>query len=302
MEFNASREAIRQWLQEGWGAGHQTLLRVAGIVVVAWIARMFCVRVIRTLREQIAARLASGEQVKRAETLGRACRYLATVVISLIAGVLILGELGISMAPILGAAGVVGLAIGFGAQSLVKDYFTGFFILLENQITRGDFVSIADCSGLVEDITLRHVRLRDYEGHVHYVPNGLIQTVTNRSQGFACAVIDVGVGYREDADEALAVMKDVGDKLFSDARFSARILEPVEIVGVQRWDDSALILRCRFKVRPLEQWAVRREFLRRLKAAFDQRGIEIPYPHMTVYAGVDKLGKAPPFVVAERTQ
>jgi small conductance mechanosensitive channel len=239
------------------------------------------------------------EEKRRAETLGRVFRYLATIVICLIGGVLALSEFGVSVAPILGAAGVVGLAIGFGAQSLVKDYFTGIFLLVENQIIKGDVVQIADKAGLVEDLTLRYVRLRDYDGNVHFVPNGLISTVTNMSRGFAQAVVDVGVAYREDIDEALAIMRTVADELAADATFGERILDAFEVAGVERWDDSAVVLRGRFKVRPLEQWNVRREYLRRLKKAFDAAGIEIPFPHVTLYAGVGKDGRAPAFLVAE---
>ena len=282
-----------------WGSTTFTLLRVLAIIGLAWGLRLIATRSIRAFRIRVAARMTEREQIKRAETLGRAFRYLASVIISLIAVVLILSEIGISVAPILGAAGVVGLAIGFGAQSLVKDYFTGFFILLENQITTGDVVDIAGKAGLVEDVTLRYVRLRDYDGNVHYVPNGLISTVTNMSQGFAYSVVDVGVAYRENVDQVLAVMREVAEALRVDERHATRILEPVEVVGVERWDDSSVVLRCRFKVRPLEQWTVRREYLRLLKAAFDRDGIEIPFPHLTLYAGVDKLGNAPPFRVVQ---
>jgi len=273
------------WFFEEWTAGTMTVLRVGVIIAIGWAARGFATRLIRTFRIRVAARLESVEQVKRAETLGRAFRYLASVVVTLITGILVLDELGISIAPILGAAGVVGLAIGFGAQSLVKDYFSGFFLLLENQITQGDVVRIAGCDGLVEDVTLRYVRLRDYDGNVHYVPNGLIGTVTNMSQGFAYAVIDVGVAYRENLDEALDVMHAVATSLRAEPEWHGRLLEPVEMVGVERLDDSAVLLRCRFKVRPLQQWSVRREYLKRIKSAFDARGIEIPFPHLTVYPG-----------------
>ena len=214
---------------------------------------------------------------------------------SLVAGMLILSEFGISVAPILGAAGVVGLAVGFGAQSLVKDYFTGFFLLLENQIRQGDVVKVADRGGLVEEVTLRYVRLRDYDGNVHFVPNGLISTVKNMSRDFAQSVVDVGIAYRENVDEAFAVMREVAEGMRADATFGPKILDELEIAGVERWDDSAVTLRCRFKVMPLEQWSVRREYLRRLKAAFDAKGIEIPYPHLTIYAGEAKDGTAPPF-------
>lgn len=272
-------------------------LRITLIAVVAWFAARAIHRAIRVVRERIAHRLDGKEQVKRAETIGRVLRYIVSVVVSLIAGVLVLSELGVSIAPILGAAGVVGLAIGFGAQSLVKDYFTGFFILLENQLTTGDVVEVGGKSGLVEDVTLRYVRLRDYDGNVHYVPNSLITTVTNMSRGYAQSVIDVGVAYREDVDQVLDVMREVGGEMRGDAVFGPKILDTLEIAGVDRLADSAVVLRCRFRVLPLEQWNVRREFLRRLKNVFDARGIEIPFPHVTLYAGVGRDGSAPPLPI-----
>lgn len=274
------------------GPAALTLLRVGVIVAVAWTLVAVLQRAIRTFRIRIAARLDDHEAAKRAETLGRVFRYLVAVVVTLIAGMLVLGELGVSVAPILGAAGVVGLAVGFGAQTLVRDYFTGFFLLLENQIRQGDVVRLGEHAGLVEEMTLRYVQLRDYDGHVHVVPNGQITTVVNMSRGFAYAVVDVGVAYREDLDRVTAVMAEVGQALRADAGFGSRILDALEIAGVERWADSAVVLRCRFKVRPLEQWNVRREYLRRLKAAFDSRGIEIPFPHLTVYAGQARGGTA----------
>ncbi len=280
-----------------WDHAAITMVRVALIAVAAWIALGVTRRLLRLFRERISRGMDDPEQVKRADTLGRVFRYVAAVVILVIAVTLILGELGIAVAPILGAAGVVGLAVGFGAQSLVKDYFTGFFILLENQMRQGDVVEIAGKSGLVEEITLRYVRLRDYDGNVHYVSNSLISTVTNMSRGFAQSVVEVGVAYRENVDEAIQVMRQTGAELRADAVFGPKILDELEIAGVERWAESAVVLRCRFKVRPLEQWNVRREFLRRLKRAFEAHGIEIPFPHLTVYAGAAKDGTAPPFRV-----
>jgi small conductance mechanosensitive channel len=282
-----------------WGAGTMVGLRVIVIVVAAWITIYVLQRLIRMFRERLASRMVDPESVKRAATLGRVFRYLVAVIVSLIAGMLVLAEIGISVAPILGAAGVVGLAVGFGAQSLVKDYFAGFFILLEDQIRHGDVVEIAGRGGFVEEITLRYVRLRDYDGNVHYIANGLISTVTNMSRGFAQSVIDVGIAYREDIDEAFDVMRKVASAMRADPAFAPRILDDLEIAGVERWADSAVVLRCRFKVAPLEQWAVRREYLRRLKRAFDERGIEIPFPHLTIYPGALKDGTAPDFRVRQ---
>ncbi len=222
-------------------------------------------------------------------------RHIVTVVITLVAGMMVLSELGVSLAPVLGAAGIVGIAIGFGAQSLVKDFFSGFFILFEDQIRTGDVVRVGNHAGLVEEITLRHTRLRDYEGNVHYVPNSLIDSVVNMSRGFAQAVMDIGVAYREHTDEVYAVMRETAKALRADPSFGPRILDDLEIAGVDRWADSSVVIRCRIKVVALEQWAVRREYLRRLKIAFDAAGIEIPYPHLTVYAGQDKAGNAPAF-------
>jgi small conductance mechanosensitive channel len=282
-----------RWLWSGIGSGTVTAVRITLIVVVAWIVAALLQRAIRSFRIRIASRFDDRENVKQAETLGRVFRYLAAVIVSLIAGLLVLGELGVSVAPILGAAGVVGLAVGFGAQSLVKDYFNGLFILLENQVRVGDVVKLGDHAGLVEVVTLRYIQMRDYDGHVHFVPNGTISTVVNLSRGYAQAVVDVGVAYRENTDNVMDVMREVGRDMRDDPKFKALILDDLEVAGVERWDDSAVVIRCRFKVAPLQQWGVRREYLRRLKLAFDERGIEIPFPHVTVYAGVDKQGQAP---------
>ena len=277
-------------------------LRIVVIVILAWVLISVLQRLVRAMRIRIAARLDGVDAVRRAETLGRVARYLIALVVSALAVMMVLAEVGISLAPILGAAGVVGLAIGFGAQSLVKDYFTGFFLLFEDQIRTGDVVKVADIGGLVEDITLRHVRLRDYDGNVHFVPNNLITTVTNMGRGHAQSVADVGVAYREDLDEVYAVMRQTAAELRRDPAFSARILDDLELAGVESWAESAVTVRCRFKVAPLAQWDVRREFLKRLKRAFDDAGIEIPYPHLTVYAGAGKDGSAPawPLTVERR--
>lgn len=277
-----------------WGGPAMSGLRIVLIVVAAVVSISLLQRLVRGVRIRIAEHMGGGPDVmRRAETLGRAIRYLIAVAISAVAVMLVLAEVGVSLAPVLGAAGVVGLAIGFGAQSLVKDYFTGFFILFEDQIRTGDVVKVADIGGLVEDVTLRHVRLRDYDGNVHFVPNSLITTVTNMSRHFAQAVIDVGVAYREDVDRVIGVMRDVGARMRADAVFGPKIIDELEVAGVEKLADSAVVIRCRFKVRPLEQWNVRREYQRRIKAAFDAEGIEIPYPHLTLYAGAARPD-APP--------
>lgn len=268
---------------QGLGGAATASLRIVGIVIAAWLLIVLAQRAIRGLRIRIASRLDDRDAVKRAETLGRVFRYLVAVVVSLLAGLLILTELGVSVAPLLGAAGVAGLAVGFGAQSLVKDYFTGFFLLIEDQIRQGDVVKLGDHAGLVEEVTLRYVQLRDYDGHVHYVPNGTISSVVNLGRGHAQAVVDVGVGYGTDLDAAMDVMRDVAAQMRRDPAHAARILDDLEVAGVERWADSAVVIRARFRVAPLEQWTVRRDFLKRLKAAFDRAGIEIPFPQLTLH-------------------
>ncbi|MDH6591196.1 small-conductance mechanosensitive channel [Variovorax sp. TBS-050B] len=284
---------IRNIDWERWSGPALAGLRIVFILAVAWASIALLQRAVRAIRLRVESRIGDADGARRAETLARVVRYLIALVIGAVAVMLVLGEVGVSLAPVLGAAGVVGLAIGFGAQSLVKDYFTGFFILFEDQIRTGDVVKIADIGGSVEDITLRHVRLRDYDGNVHFIPNGLITTVTNMSRSFAHAVMDIGVSYRENVDEVMRLMAQVGEQLRADPAHAARILADLEIAGVEKLDDSAVVLRCRFKVAPLQQWTVRREFLRRVKAAFDAQGVEIPFPHMTIYAGVGKDGDAP---------
>ena len=278
-----------------WTALTQTTLRIVMILVLAWLLATVLRRGIRLLRARMEERTGDREALKRADTLTRVFRYSVTVLVTLVAGMMVLSELGVSLAPVLGAAGIAGIAIGFGAQSLVKDFFSGFFILFEDQIRTGDVVKVGNHSGVVEEITLRHTRLRDYEGAVHYVPNSMIDSVINMSRGFANAVMDIGVSYRENIDEVYAVLRATAKEFRADPDFGPRILDDLEIAGVDRLDSSAIVIRCRFRTVALEQWGVRREFLRRLKSAFDAARIQIPYPHMTVYAGEDKDGKAPAF-------
>ncbi|HEY4985420.1 MAG TPA: mechanosensitive ion channel domain-containing protein [Bradyrhizobium sp.] len=214
-----------------------------------------------------------------------------------VASLIVLSELGVNIAPLLAGAGVFGLAVGFGAQTLVKDVITGIFILLENTISVGDVVEVGAHSGLVEKISVRTLHLRDFDGNVHSIPFGEVQTVKNMSKVFAYAVVDVTVSYRENIDEALAVMAEVAAGMVDSGPLAETIIAPFEVVGVEGLQDSAVWLRGRFKTRPPGQWNVRREFYRRIKAAFDERGIEIPFPHRTIYMGVDKRGAAPPLHV-----
>ena len=272
-------------------------VRIVLILIAASVLQGVASHLIRSFRAFLERRDPS--QQSRIQTLGRVFRYIAAVVIWLVTGMLVLGELGISVAPVLATAGVAGLAVGFGAQSLIKDYFNGFFLLLEDQVRQGDVVDLGGPSGVVEEVTLRYIRLRNFDGHVIFVPNGETKVVKNLTRDFAQAVIRVGVAYREDADEALAVMKEVGQQMREDPAFGPNLAADIEIIGVDEWADSSVNLVCRLKiVPPIQQWSMRREFLKRLKKAYDARGIEIPFPHLTVYAGELKDGSAPPFRVS----
>ena len=258
------------------------------ILLIAWLLLAVSRRLIRLFHTHMARRTGPDE-VARVETLALVFRHFTTVVIFVVAGTLILDAVGISIAPILATAGVAGLAIGFGAQSLIKDYFTGFFLLLEDQVRQGDVVEIAGKAGVVEEVTLRYVRLRDGDGYVHFIPNGEIKLVSNRTRGFARAVVDIGVGYAVDVDQALGVMREVGKAMRADAKWSSRIADEVEVLGVERLGDSAVVLRCQLRVMPPnEQFNVKREFQKRLKQAFDQRGIEMPFPQLTVHLPTQK--------------
>jgi len=282
-------ESLSPGAWQHWAPIFQTTMRVLAIIIVAWLLYNFIHRLIEKFRTLMALKAHGVEGIKRIETLTRVFRYTASVAITVIAGMLILTEVGVSIAPILGAAGVVGVAVGFGAQSLVKDYFTGLFLLLENQIRQGDIVDVAGKSGEVEEITLRYMRLRDGEGAVHYIPNSLVTTVTNRTRDFAYAVIDIGIGYKENIDDVLNIMRTVGHDLRNTSDFGPKILNDIEIDGVEKLGESAVTLRGRIKTPPLEQWGVKREFLKRLKIALDAHHVEIPSPHnMTLHMAHDK--------------
>jgi small conductance mechanosensitive channel len=229
--------------------------------------------------------LDSSEMEKRLETLISILRSTIKVVVWLVIGMLILRKIGIDIAPIIAGAGIVGLAVGFGAQELVRDFITGFFMLLENQIREGDVAIINGTGGLVENVGMRTIVLRDLSGVVHVFQNGKINTLSNMTKNWSAMVFDIGVAYKEDTDRVVAVIGQVAEDLRSDPDFADSILEPIEIFGVDQFGDSAVIIKARFKTKPIEQWNVGREFKRRLKKAFDDQGIEIPFPHRTVYWG-----------------
>jgi moderate conductance mechanosensitive channel len=200
----------------------------------------------------------------------------------------------VNIGPLIAGAGVVGIAVGFGAQKLVQDVITGVFILMEDTISVGDVADVGSHAGLVEALTIRSVRLRDLAGSVHTVPFSAVSSVINMTKDFSHFVLDVGVSYREDTDQVVEVLKEIDAEMRAEPEFARRMIAPIEILGVDSFADSAVIVKARLKTRPIEQWTVGREFNRRMKKRFDALGIEIPFPHLTMYFGVDKQGGAPP--------
>ena len=220
-----------------------------------------------------------GERQKRMDTLKSISRSLMNAVIFFVGVLIIMQLFGIAIGPILTAAGILGLAVGFGAQNLVQDIISGFFILLDDQIRVGDVVQLGDKGGLVEKVNLRMVIMRDASGNVHYVRNGSIGVVTNMTKEYSRYVFEIGVAYNEDIDAVIAVLKEVDEQMRQDANFKNDILEPLEVLGLDRFGDSALIIKARTKTKCLQQWRIAREFNRKMKIAFDKHNIEIPFPH-----------------------
>lgn len=222
------------------------------------------------------------EREKRTETLIGIVRKAGQIAIWSLVTILLLMQIGVDVAPLIAGAGVVGLAIGFGAQELVRDLITGFFMLLENQIRKGDVAKINGVGGLVESMGLRTVRLRDLSGVVHVFQNGKVSTLANMTKDWSAMVFDIGVAYKENADQVMEVVSQIAEDFRKDDEFGPKILEELEMFGLDSFADSAVVIKARLKTRPGDQWAVGREFNRRMKKAFDEKGIEFPFPHRTL--------------------
>lgn len=288
-------EKVLLWVTTG---GLRILVIAVGMVVILLLIRNATAR----LGKLLEGTLPTQAQVKRIDTLTHVVRDVGRIAIYAIGALLILSELGVHLGPLLAAAGIGGLAIGFGAQSLVRDVITGFFILLEDQIRVGDVVQIAGVAGLVEEVRLRTIRMRDLSGNVHVVPNGSVDKVKNFTYQFSYYLFDVGVAYREDVDEVMTVLKEIADELRADPEFGPDILDALEMLGVDAFADSAVIIKFRIKTQPVKQWRIGREMNRRIKKTFDARGIEIPFPHRTVYWGTPKEGTPPPLYWTQLTE
>ena len=232
----------------------------------------------------------ASEAKKRVHTLGNILRHAFLIVITFVAVLMILGELGIQLGPLLATAGIGALAIGFGAQSLVKDVISGFFIILENQYRIGDVIEVSGVSGLVESVSLRRTVLRDLRGRVHTIPNGEIKVVSNLSKEWSRSVLDIGISYSEDIDKVIDLLSQIGKELESEEPYKSAILESLQILGVEKFDEFQLVIRMMVKTAPLKQWEVERELRRRIKIRFDEKGIQMPFPHQVLIWGEPKKG------------
>jgi small-conductance mechanosensitive channel len=268
----------------------QHVLRMLVILAGASVINRIMSRWVPRLRRSFVAKMKrrDGEDIeleKRAATLGGIFRKSTSAVVWIVAVVMVLREAGFDIGPILAGAGVVGLAIGFGAQNLVKDVISGVFLLLENQVRVDDVAIINGTGGLVEAINLRTIVLRGLDGTVHVFPNGSINTLSNMTHSYSYYLFDIGVAYKEDTDRVVEVLKSIADELMREEEYKSIILEPLEVLGVDKFADSAVIIKVRIKTVPVKQWLVGREMNRRIKKRFDEEGIEIPFPHVSMYFG-----------------
>jgi small conductance mechanosensitive channel len=266
-----------------------SIIRVGIIFASAWIAILIIKRFVPALKQLIATAIMRGDGVeriemeKRVETLSKLFRTTVSILIWGLAVVMSLKQLGFDIAPLLAGAGVLGLAISFGARNLVADVMTGVIMLLENQIRVNDVVQINGQGGLVEDISLRTIRLRGLDGTVHIFPNGGITSTANLTREFSYYLFNLGVAYKEDTDRVIEVVRAIADEMMVEELYREAILEPLDVLGVDSFGDSSVVIKMRIKTQPIRQWMVGREMNRRIKKKFDEVGIEIPFPQRTLH-------------------
>lgn len=273
-----------------------------GIVVVLTIA-LIVWEMIGLGLDRYAARVdATSRSSARVRTLLPLLRTVILVVLSVMVGLVVLSQIGINITPLLAGAGVIGLAVGFGSQKLVQDVINGLFVLAEDTISVGDVVNLDGRGGLVEGMTIRHIRLRDFDGSVWTVPFSEVKAILNMTKDYSRYVLNVEVAYKEDVDRVIEVLKRLGDEMRDDPQFGPMILEPIEIVGLDKFGESSMVIKARLTTLPIKQWTVGREFNRRMKKRFDELGIEIPFPTRTIYYGREKdmpVYQAPAALVGE---
>jgi small conductance mechanosensitive channel len=254
--------------------------RIALILALALAGIELCDLAITGVFSRIARRASTARRASQLRTLAPVLVGVANAALVVVTAMMALSQVGVEIGPLLAGAGIVGVAVGFGAQTIVKDFLTGIFLILEDTVSVGDIVQIADSGGVVEEMSLRTIKLRDFDGTMHIFPYSEAQVIHNRTRGFSYAVFNLSVSYSANIAKALQVMKDVGETLRSEHEFAPLILAPIEVVGVDQLADSAVILKGRIKTGPAKQWTVGREYLQRIKLAFDTAGIEIPFPHL----------------------
>lgn len=289
-----------QWLTQG--IGQRLVGSAISILSVLLLTQLVWRLVSGAIRRYLERTDRDGRAIQRSgrvRTLLPLLRLAVRVVLTVMVVLIVLSELGVNIAPLLAGAGVVGIAIGFGAQKLVQDIITGFFILVEDTLSVGDVVSIAPHSGVVEGMSIRVLKLRDFNGNLHSIPFSSVSAVINMGKEFAYAVIDAGVSYDEDVDRVATVLREIGDEMAKDPVWAERLLAPLEVLGLERFEASAVVIRSRFRTQALQQWAVLREFNRRMKRRFQDEGIAFPYPQTTLWFGEDKAGQAPPVHVRQ---
>lgn len=267
-----------------------TIPSVLFILLLAIVALKALSMILHRIKKAMLASLQdnptdSTEQEKRIETLMGILTSSTRLVLGIMVAMLVLRKIGIDIAPLIAGAGIVGLAVGFGAQELVRDVISGFFMLFENQVRAGDVAIVNGTGGSVEKVGLRTIILRDLSGVVHVFQNGKINTLSNMTKEWSAMVFDIGVAYKEDTDIVVAIMQEIAQEMQGEPAFGASILEPIEVFGVDNFGASAVVVKARLKTKPIKQWEVGREYRRRLKKAFDARRIEIPFPHQTIYWG-----------------
>lgn len=273
-----------------WEVIIKTGLRVTMILLFAWLLMKALQKSLQRLERHLVCKgEAEGEtpseSQKRVETIVRLIRQGCQLALWLTVSLVVLQEFGVEIGPIIASAGVVGIAVGFGAQNLVRDVISGFFIILENQIRVGDVAIVNGTGGLVERINFRTTVLRDLGGVVHIFPNGTIGTLSNLTNEWSAYVFEIGVAYKENTDQVIAVMREVGREMGQDEKYGKYMLEEPDIFGVDKFADSSVVIKGRIKTKPIRQWEVGREYLRRIKHAFDANNIEIPFPHRSLYFG-----------------
>lgn len=274
------------------GAGSQAFVVTIINIILITVLAIVIWEVINTSIENYLCKLDASHS-NRLRTLIPIIRNALLVAFVILFTLVLLSEIGVNVLPLLAGAGVLGLAIGLGAQTMIKDFLTGFTIIIEDLIQVGDVASLGGKIGVIEKITIRKVQLRDLAGIVYTVPFSEITIVENWTKDFSYYVMDIGVAYRENTDEVVAYLKEVDEDMRSDDNYKDLILGPLEILGVDAFADSAVIIKARIKTKPIQQWTVGREFNRRMKIKFDAMGVEIPFPHQTLYFGHDKDGNAP---------